>query len=51
MDVVIPSLAAEFRRYRSMAEKAARQLPFEAQRAPLDGQAISIAVRRTTDLG
>ncbi len=42
--MVIPAFAAEFRRYRSLAERATAQITFDQLRQPLDPQTNSIAV-------
>jgi hypothetical protein len=41
---VIPAFAAEFRRYRSLAEKATAQVSWDDLRVPLDRETNSIAV-------
>lgn len=41
---VIPAFAAEFRRYRSLAEKATAQISWNDLRVPLDRETNSIAV-------
>lgn len=44
MNFVLPAFAAEFRRYRSLAERAVAQITFEQMRVPLDPETNSIAV-------
>lgn len=43
-NIVIESYISEFKRYRMLAEGASGQIPFEAQRAALDGETNSVAV-------
>lgn len=42
--LVVDAFAAEFRRYRAMAEKAASQLTWDELRVPLDAETNSISV-------